>query len=270
LSYPVFGAWIDRFGWPGAFLCSSLVMGALAIAWLLSGSDGPDGRAAEKSPRIAEQDPSLTAASAENAGESGGQRSYGSLALLTVSYAAVGYFQYLFFYWMQYYFDKVRQVGPEQSRILAMIPTLAMAIGMVLGGWLTLRMQNRFGRWRGLAAMPILGMLSGAAFTLAGVSVRDPNMAVACFSLAMGSVGAAEGPFWTVAVALGGRRGGTSAAIFNTGGNVGGLLAPILTPLFSGKMGWQAGISVASVLCVVGALCWFWIDPRDCDMEPTA
>src|SRR5207244_3216025 len=33
-----------------------------------------------------------------------------SLVLLTLSYAAVGYFQYLFFYWSQQYFDKVLEV----------------------------------------------------------------------------------------------------------------------------------------------------------------
>src|SRR5262249_9812931 len=32
-----------------------------------------------------------------------------SLVLITLSYGAIGYFEYLFFYWMTYYFSKVLQ-----------------------------------------------------------------------------------------------------------------------------------------------------------------
>ena len=52
-------------------------------------------------------------------------------------------------------------------------------------------------------------------------------------ALALAAVGACEAPIWTTAVELGGRRGGTAAGICNTGGNAGGLLAPIVTPLVS-------------------------------------
>ena len=80
---------------------------------------------------------------------------------------------------------------------------------------------------------------------------------------AMAAAGACEGPFWTTAIELGGRRGGTSAAIFNTGGNVGGFVAPILTPLFSQYVGWEWAISLAGVYCVLGALLWWWVDPAE-------
>jgi MFS family permease len=256
-SYPVFGFLIDRFGWPGAFQISAAATMVLAIAWSLGASDGP----------IENDEPTCDDVARKSGKRAKSPTVVRSLMLLTASYAAVGYFQYLFFYWVQYYFEKVREVGPEKGRLLAMAPTLAMAAGMVLGGWWTHRLQERFGRWRGLAATPVLGMLAGAAFTVIGVFTQSLTGAVVCFALAMGAVGAAEGPFWTVAVAIGGRRGGTSAALFNTGGNAGGLLAPVLTPLFSERLGWQAGFSVASLLCLIGAVCWYWIDPRDCAME---
>ena len=35
-----------------------------------------------------------------------------------------------------------------------------------------------------------------------------------------------EGPFWVTAIELGGSQGGVSAALLNTGGNIGGILAP--------------------------------------------
>jgi nitrate/nitrite transporter NarK len=52
-------------------------------------------------------------------------------------------------------------------------------------------------------------------------------------ALALASVGAAEAPTWTTAVEVGGPDGGTATAIVNTGGNLGGFIAPFLTPLVS-------------------------------------
>ncbi len=84
---------------------------------------------------------------------------------------------------------------------------------------------------------------------------------LAWFAIALACMGATEGPFWTTAVELGRSRGGTSAGIFNTGGNAGGLLAPIVTPLFSSYFGWRGGLALASAFAVLGAILWCWIEP---------
>ena len=49
----------------------------------------------------------------------------------------------------------------------------------------------------------------------------------------------------------------------NTGGNGIGLLAPILTPLISEMLGWQWGIGLGAFVGLLGAVCWWWIVPRD-------
>jgi MFS transporter, ACS family, D-galactonate transporter len=69
-----------------------------------------------------------------------------------------------------------------------------------------------------------------------------------------------EGPFWASAVELGGRRGGSSAALFNTGGNAGGLLAPVITPWVGERYGWGYGIALGGLICLVGVVLWLWID----------
>jgi sugar phosphate permease len=96
-----------------------------------------------------------------------------------------------------------------------------------------------------------------------GVFAHDPRWIVVWFSLAMGAVGMSEGPFWVTAHELGGSQGGASAAIFNTGGNFGGILAPVATPLLSNYLGWQGALPVAGIFCVVGAALWFWIYPDE-------
>jgi dipeptide/tripeptide permease len=78
----------------------------------------------------------------------------------------------------------------------------------------------------------------------------------------MVALGMIEGPSWTTAVELGGQRGGTAAGLMNTGGNAGGLLAPVVTPQLSLWFGWQVGMGLAALVALIGALLWLGIDAR--------
>jgi ACS family D-galactonate transporter-like MFS transporter len=266
-TYYLFGHLMDFLDWPGVFLVSGLATLAVTVIWMATTTDGPSGAAAEYcSPQIPDE------ASESVDGDVPSARVGGftellpllrdrNLILVTASYAAVGYFQYLFFYWMEYYFKDVLSLSKETSRLYATIPNLAMAVGMIAGGSLSDRLEGAWGpRW-GRAAVPIAGMLASALFAAAGVHLMMPVAVVACFAVAMGALGMAEGPFWKTAIEIGGRRGGMSGAIVNTGGNAGGTLAPYLTPLLGGAFGWQSGIELACFFCVVGAILWLWILP---------
>jgi MFS family permease len=250
----LFGALIDRFDWPVAFLITAGFSAALALIWFVFAADHPDGSMGQSVPvedEIAPPKPSswLTLL---------GHR---SLVLLTLSYATVNYFQYLFFYWMNYYFQTVLKLPEGTSRKYAAIPPLAMAAGMPLGGWLSDRLERASGTVRSRRVVPVVGMTAGALLLIVGAFAQEPVWIVVWFALALGAVGAAEGPFWATAVDLGGRRGGSAAALFNTGGNAGGMVAPILTPLVGQYLGWGYAVGLGGVICLLGVLLWFWIDP---------
>ena len=185
------------------------------------------------------------------------------LWLITTSYGMLGYFQYLFFYWQEYYFERVLELGKEQARIYATVPTLAMALGMIAGGWLFARLEHARSVRLRHAAVPAVGLAASGVFALLGSLCNEPAWALVTFSLAMASAGLSEGSFWTTAVEIGGSAGGLSSAIMNTGGNAGGALAPMLTPLLASYLGWHGGIALASVFCFLGATLWHWIVPQE-------
>src|SRR5213075_2129262 len=166
--HPVFGALIDRFDWPTAFLISGGCTAGLASIWFVASSDRP---VCERATR-----PLGVTLSARSPAFADGQESQGfgqllrdrNLLLLTLSYAAVGYFQYLFFYWMHYYFDDVVHMGKTESRFYSGMPNLAMAVCMPLGGWLTDKAQKQLGQTIGRTVVPRIGMTASAVLLLFG------------------------------------------------------------------------------------------------------
>jgi MFS family permease len=291
-----FGLLIHFFGWQTAFLITGQVTGLLALAWSFYATDrpgqhpgvnaaeydlirgqerswkaAPAGLAEFTEPARANTDRGKEWAAAKNSTRPAwlALLRNRSLVLLTVSYAAVGYFEYLFYFWMHHYFQEKLKFGQNESRLCATIVNLSMAAGMILGGWAADWCVRRFGYRRGRALVPVTGMLASAAFLYLGIFTTEPAGIVAWFSLALAAVGACEGPMWATAIELGGKRGGTAAGIFNTGGNAGGILAPVMTPLVSEEFGWPVGISLGGVFCLIGVGLWFWIDPSErCLEEP--
>ena len=181
-----------------------------------------------------------------------------------MSYAAVNYFEYLFFFWMDYYFEEVLKL-PAETRAADLHGHSVPGHGRGDGVWrLDLGpLRPPYGYRTGRAIVPVGGMLLAAVFLLIGVALRSRLWIIVCFSIALGAGGAAEAPTWTTAVELGGRHSATAAGICNTGGNAGGLVAPVLTPLVARAFGWPAGIAVGSVVCLLGVILWRWIDPGE-------
>jgi MFS family permease len=293
-TYYLFGDLMDHLDWPGAFYASSGLTFVVFVLWLCLAPRPriapvtdvgaiPTNPVPQSDPRYFSSSPQIKDASAihgmvpgtldshlPEVAETDLSRSMNSdpsifrhrgLIWLTLSYAALGYFQYLFFYWIQYYFQDVLTLGRERSRLYSTLVVLGNGVGMVLGGWLadrTARWPGRFSR----ALVPVSGFIGSAVVLVVGLMTTHAQLTLLCFIMAMVALGMIEGPSWTTAVELGGRRGGTAAGLMNTGGNAGGLLAPVVTPQLSLWFGWQVGMGLAALVALVGALLWLPIDAR--------
>jgi ACS family glucarate transporter-like MFS transporter len=255
-TYVVMGKLIDLFDWPLAFVLSSGLTLLVALAWTTGTGSSPTAQ---------------TSTVARPLWDLGGlcvllRRR--SVICLTLSYAAYGYFQYMFFYWITHYFEKIRHEDATVSRWYSTLITLAMGVGMASGGWLSDHVPRRFSPWARRAFVPVVAMFaSGAVFEL-GILARSPQSTVVAFAVSAALLGACEAPFWTTAIELGGSLGGTAAGMMNTGGNAGGTLSPYFTPLLSiffahlygADAGWRLGLSVAGGMAVIGGALWWGVD----------
>lgn len=267
LSYPGFGWLIDRVDWPWGFVICGGALIVFSLVWNALASDTPAGHPrtnpAERRLVAGEATPRTTA----TLGDALRLLRNRHLLLLTLSYGALGYVQYMYFYWMKTYFGEVLHLPVAETRQAAFTVTIAMAVGMAGGGWVSDVLCSRLGfRW-GSRSIALAGMMLSAGFSLLGVSVGDADAVVMCFALAMGALGLCEGLFWTTAPALEPRNGGLAAAVLNTGGNGIGLLAPVFTPLLADAFGWRSAVVVACVVCAVGGLLWLGINTRSIRAE---
>ncbi len=258
-TYLVMGKLIDLFDWPVAFLLTSGMTLVVALAWTAGTSASPD----SSTLAVARPPWKLSGISSML-----GRR---SVICITLSYSAYGYFQYMFFYWITYYFETIRHEDMSVSRWYSTVITLAMGMGMMGGGWLTDHVPRTLSPWARRALVPVLGMFaSGAVFEL-GIMAKTPQSTLLAFSVSAALLGVCEAPFWTTAVELGGSTGGTAAGMMNTGGNAGGTLSPYLTPLLSHfftqqygiDAGWRLGLAVAGGIVALGAFLWWGVVPSE-------
>jgi MFS family permease len=258
-SYYAMGVLIDQFDWPTAFLISSAGTLAVTLVWTLgTRRNSPASPDSEDGAPVARVDLSAIGVVLRDR----------SIVCLTLSYIAFGYFQYLFFYWINYYFETIRHEPNTVARRYSSTITLAMGVGMVAGGWIADHVPRSLPPKLRRAIVPVLGMiLSGLIFEL-GLLSSNSTVTLTAFAIAAAVVGSCEGVFWTTSVELGGRYGGTAAGLMNTGGNIGGTLSPYLPPLlgviftnhYGADLGWRLSLAVSGAVVIVGSVLWLGVD----------
>jgi len=109
----------------------------------------------------------------------------------------------------------------------------------------------------------MVSMILSAILAMIAVSVKDYADVVLFMALAMGAQGMCEGVYWTTATEIGGKFRGFAGAFMNCGGNIGGFISPVVTPMLAENpaIGWRGAIAVACVICALGGVIWIWIKP---------
>jgi ACS family glucarate transporter-like MFS transporter len=190
------------------------------------------------------------------------------LWLLTAAYFTLGYIMYIYFSWFYLYLVNVRGFSVLGGGWYSTTPFLAGAITSPIGGWLSDRLSQRFGKRVGRCGVSILGALLTAGFIWAGASATDPYLAILLLALGSASLFLTTAAFWASTMDLARAYAGTVSGFMNMGGNLGGTLSPTLTPYIAERFGWEVALYVAAGLAVLGAVCWLGVHPeRAIDFE---
>jgi len=250
---PMLFAWlIARYGWQRSFFLAATATAILTVVWLRHVQDRPTGSSApqDATPQTRRTDTSVWSLLRNR-----------NILLLTAGYIALNYFEYIFFYWIYYYFGEIRKVGASQSAIYTTVLLLVMMVMLPLGGWVADRLIPRLGSIPACRTVAIAGMVLSAVLLYVGTNLVTGLPMVALLSLALGLAALTEGPFWAALIEAGGSHVGAAGGIMNGLGNVGGVLAPALTPYIAAKAGWSWGLYFGSFIVVAGAVTWFFLRP---------
>jgi MFS family permease len=249
---PVLFSWlIHRYQWRTSFVAAAAATAGLGMLWYRSVTDYPAGIQSAERNAVHERPARAWRKLLTDR----------NLILLTVAYCCLGYFQYIFFYWIYYYLGQIRHAGFSQSAIYTTIIFITMGIMMPLGGWISDRLTRSYGEKFGRRVVPMVGLSMGAVLLYAATIASGTGAAVLALSLATGFAAWCEGPFWASAIALSGNQTGAACGILNTGGNVGGFLAPVLTPLIASAGGWSWGLYSGSLVAIAGVAACYFVEP---------
>jgi MFS family permease len=249
---PLLFTWmVLHFRWPISFIAAACVTAALGIFWLCYIRDYPPSVSRPPQSKTEPKHTPWTKVFADR-----------NLMLLTFAYGTLGYFQYIFFYWIYYYFGEVLHLGAQGSAKYTTLLFLTEGAIIPAAGLLSDRLTSRYGAQFGRRIVPMLGLALSAVFTYAGTVVPGVGAAVACLSLAFGLAACCEGPFWASVTEMAGERVGAASSILNTGAQVGGFFAPILTPYIASHAGWSWALYTGSLVTMSGFVAIYLADVR--------
>jgi MFS family permease len=239
---------IDLYGWRGSFVISAVVTGILGVIWYYYVDDWPADAQTRLVSRPKEHTP--------------WRNMFGNrhLMLLTFSYMTTNYFEYIFFYWLFYYFAQIRHASARESAIFSAVIWMAWAIMTPIGGWISDRLVMRNGLKNGRRVMPMLSLTVAAILLVVAINVTETVPMVMLLFVTLGLAAATDGPYWVSSSDLGGKHVGAAGGILNTGANIGGFLAPIMTPFLASRAGWSWALYAGSLVALVGVLLWCFID----------
>jgi ACS family glucarate transporter-like MFS transporter len=254
VSYPLYGMLIRSLTWTWAFVVAGGAMIAFGMLWSMASRD--------VNFRAVHPQRAASGTSGRAPFFAGLQVIWNrQLALVTLSYACYSYYQYLLFYWMEYYLKTSLKFEASQIDRTSVLVNLAMAVGMVIGGLMNARLCFWLGDTLGRRGVVITGMTFSGAAGMVGLAFSDPVSVTCCFALSTALLGMTEGVFWTAATESGGVYRGVAAALMNTGGNAGGSISPQISPRIASFIDWNGAFAVACGICALGGMLWLWIKP---------
>jgi ACS family glucarate transporter-like MFS transporter len=256
---PVFTYLIVRFGWRESFYILSPLALFAGLLWWWYARDTPRQHKAVTQEELAFIESAGVVA--ENALPKQSFRRVlldKDVLLLAAGYFCSNYVFYIFSNWLIVFLVKERGYSLLESGLLSMLPFFAGAVLATVGGLVCDILCRRMGATWGCRLPGIVGLLLVAGFLLGGVYSANPYLALTLLALCFGFQQFTEGAFWAGTTFAAGPNAATATGVLNTGGNLPGLLAPVVG-LMVDSMGWVTTFASGAIFAVAGAILWLFV-----------
>jgi MFS transporter, ACS family, glucarate transporter len=186
---------------------------------------------------------------------------------VTFSYFAYGYAAYIFIGWFFIYLNTVRHLDVKQSALFTILPFMAMALGSLIGGWISDRLTVSMGKRVGRCYFAAGAILLCAIFIVLGSRVASAQVASVVLAGGAGALYLSQSSFWSISADIGKGSAGSVSGFMNMMCQFGSAITASLTPWIAKHYSWTASFLVAAVVCTAGAIAWLPVKP---EVEVTA
>ncbi|MHB8527212.1 MAG: MFS transporter [Candidatus Acidiferrales bacterium] len=270
---PPFIAWLMlKYGWRESFYVSAALGVIIALIWFWQARDRP-----EQHPRVNSRELDLihfqnnvdirVPFSQLESKHSSNRTPWLAIVtnrnvwLLFCSAMTCGYAVYIYMSWFYTYLIEVRHLTIMQGSFYTTAPFIAIAVMTPVGGILCDKAARRFGLRFGRRVISMSGMFAAGIALALGAMISNLHGAIVGFSIGAGAIYFALSSHWATTIDISREHAGTVSGVMNWGGNVGGMVSPIVTPILAKKWGWAPALEIAAVIIFLGGLLWLFVCP---------
>jgi ACS family glucarate transporter-like MFS transporter len=179
---------------------------------------------------------------------------------LLLSFSFQNYSFYVYYDWFHMYLVRSRGLSGTRGGLWTSTPFIAMTLLALLGGLLSDRAVQRFGKRRGRHAMVCLGGLSSATLLLIGTHIHNDFVAIPLLACAAGFNFFPTPTWYATCIDLMPNYTGSLSALMNSVAHIAAFFSPIVTAHILTRFGWSQALNVAAVITVVPSFIWFFIN----------
>lgn len=252
------------FGWRSVFIIFGVAGLVLAAAWWLLAKNDP-----RHSPFVNAAEADYIESGMAKTDERSKEIAPWGNFITSVQFWAIGlqyfvtdYIMYVFLAWLPLYLMEAQGFSLAKMGIAASFPWAALCLITFLTGYVSDKLiAAGVSKHRARTLFGASGLLlSGAALYLAAIAIT-PNMNILWLTISLGSLGFTFNASWAACIDIGGKFCGTVSGWMNFWGNIGGVLAPIVTAWIATQYGWQAAILVTAFTAIIGVVSWVLVKP---------
>ena len=265
MAPPIAAFLLLHYGWRSMFVAFAGVGLVWAVLWQWWYRDKP-----REHPRISSPEIELIEAGVAADGPTSEERPgpwrllRGSPELVMLLAVSFGYTLMWQFYitWFPTYLMEERGFSLEQAGFLAGLPFLFGVGANWVGGLLTDALSRRMAPLRARQMVGFGALLAAGGLMFGGLMTPWAAPGALLMASAAFAGDMMLGPFWTSAVAIGGRAGGTAGGLGNAASNLGGFVSPVLIGWALDVWGdWTAVLLLAIAANFASAGLW-WLAHR--------